>query len=104
MADVQGQHPEFLDRGSGQAGAVMCPNIGRIAQVSAALRPRSGHPPAELDRSLNEGGTRGPYTWQGAKLGLGAFRKAAQIARVCQQIMRNFDDVLPLTTGSQQDG
>jgi len=104
MADIKGQHPEFLDRRGSQASSVVCPDIGSIAKKPAALRPSTGHATAELDGRLDDGRARRPHPWLGTQLSFCALCEAAQIASVGQQIVSDFHDILPLTTGTEEDG
>ena len=81
---IERQHPELLDRRSLQAGAIVRPYVGRIAKKTAALRPRSGHAPAELDGGLDDGRARRTDPRQSAELGFPALGEGAKIAHACQ--------------------
>jgi hypothetical protein len=103
MADIKGQHPEFLDRRGCQASPVVRPNIGSIAKKPAALWPGTGHSTAKLDGCLDDGCTRRPHPRQGAQFGFRALGNAAQVTGVGKQIMSNFHHILPLTTRTEED-
>jgi hypothetical protein len=104
MAHIERQHPEFLDRRGPKAGPVVCPDIGSIAEKPAALGPRSGHPAAKLNGGLNGRCTRVADPWQRTQFGFRTLCQTSQIARVGQQIMSDFNDILPLTAGAKENG
>ena len=74
----------------------MRPDFGSIAEKPTALGARSGHAPAQLDSRLNGRCTRRADPWQRTQLGLSALCQTAQIARMGQQIMSDFNNILSL--------
>ena len=97
MAHVQRKHPEFLNGGGLEASPVVCPDVGRVAQKTAAFRPGSGHPSAELERRLDDGSARGTDAWQCAQLGFSTFRQPSQIPEVGEQFVSDFNHILAMT-------
>jgi hypothetical protein len=53
---------------------------------------------------LDGGGAGRPDPGQGAELRLCARGKSSQIARACEQVVRDLDDVLALSTRPEQNG
>jgi hypothetical protein len=104
MAHIKRQHPEFLDRRGPKTGSVMCPDIGSIAEKPATLGARSGHAAAKFNGGLNGRCTRVADPWQRTQLGLDTLCQTSQIARMGKQIMSDFNDIMPLTTGAKEDG
>ena len=103
MAHVEGQNPEFLDLRGGKPRPIMRPDIGRIAQVPAALWPASGRAPAQLEGGLDHRRARGAHSGLGAQLGFGCIAEAAQIAQAGEQILCDLQDILPRTPAAQQN-
>ncbi len=103
VANVERQHPELLDWRGSQPGSVVCPDLGRIGQNPATLRPRPDHPAAKLQGGLNRRRPGWSNARQRAQFGLCAFGKAAQITGMGKQVMRDFDHVLPLAARAQED-
>lgn len=103
MAHVQRQNPEFLDLRGGKSRPIMRPDIGRIAQVPAALWPASGRAPAQLEGSLDHRCAGGADTRLGAQLGFGSLAKPPQIPQAGEQILCDLQGILPRTSAAQQD-
>ena len=103
MSDIERQHPELLDRRWRQSGSIMRPDVGCVAQESAAFGPGSGRPPAKLEGRLDHGGPGRPDPRLGAQLGLGGIAQPTQIAQTSHQILSDFDDILPPATAAKED-
>jgi hypothetical protein len=81
----------------------MRPHVGCIAQESAAFGPSSGRPAAQFQGRLDHGGAGWPDPHLGAQLCLGGITQAMQIAHPRNQIMSDFDDILPPAAAADED-
>jgi hypothetical protein len=81
----------------------MRPDIGCVAQKSAAFGSGSGRSPSQLKGCLDHGGSGRSDPRLGAQFGLSGIAQAAQIAQPSHQIMSDFDDILPVASAAEED-
>jgi hypothetical protein len=81
----------------------MRPDIGGIAQVSAAFWPASGRAPTKLDSGLDDGRSRWAHARLRAQFSLGCSAQPAQVPKPGEQILGDLQDILPRPSAAQQD-
>jgi hypothetical protein len=81
----------------------MRPDIGCVAQESAAFGSGSGRSPAQLKGRLDDCGPGWADPRLHAQFGIGGVAQASQIAQSIHQILSDFDDILSPPAAAEED-